>query len=51
LQSRFTKEDLGELLTMAGIINFQVNPTTEDVNLPGQHLKPIFLNEVLFTKA
>jgi ubiquinone/menaquinone biosynthesis C-methylase UbiE len=50
LRSRFTQDELKAMLSEAGVRNFQVNPITEDINEPGQKLKPVFLNEIVFTK-
>ncbi|OGM20870.1 hypothetical protein A2714_00405 [Candidatus Woesebacteria bacterium RIFCSPHIGHO2_01_FULL_38_9] len=52
LRSRFTIEQLGNMLTNAGISHFEVKPFQEDLGVKGEGHHPIlYVNEIVFKKA
>ncbi len=51
LRSRFSVEELKEMLPQAGITNFQVHPYKEAVGIKkSDHQQVLLLNEIIFTK-
>ena len=51
LRSRFSKEQLENMLTAAGIRSARVEKLTEDLSAKGQqHTKELHLNEVIIEK-
>lgn len=51
LRSRFTKDQLSEMLSSAGISNFEINPFKEELGVRREgHQQILYLNEVAFKK-
>jgi len=51
LRSRFTPEQLTQMLKKSGISNFQVNPLQEDLSIRKEgHKSKLFVNEVVISK-